>query len=196
MVPLGPLNRPMPPSGRTNPTTLAEVQRELILAQITLQELEDAREELLTKAASAERLQRETQAQADRALADFDHLDRVHRELLAHRDHLQHVLHVTNEALTATRTELQVREQELQGARAELAAVQAHAAELTVHLRGARDEIGRLENALRDQTAVGEQRATRIQQLDSELRHMKASRSWRWSAWLRSIERAMNRSGK
>lgn len=183
---------------RANPetTTLAGVQRELILAQITLQELEDAREELMTKAASAERLQRDTQAQADRALADFDHLDRVHRELLAHRDHLQHVLHVTNEALTATRAELQVREQELQAARAELAATQAHAAELTAHLRGARDEIGRLEMALRDQTATAEQRAARIQQLDSELRHMKASRSWRWSAWLRSIERALHRSGK
>jgi chromosome segregation ATPase len=179
---------------------LLDVQRELILAQISLQELEDTREELEHRLSESRELQTAAQQLADRATADFDHLDRVHRELLAHRDHLQHVQHVTHQALEQTRADLAARDAQLAGTRQELAAAHdaqqratALGAQLTTELRSAREEAQRLHQHLAELTALAEQRATRIQQLESEVRTMKASRSWRWTAWLRSIERALRR---
>ncbi len=186
--------------GSTGPSSLLDVQRELILAQISLQELEDTREELEQRLAESRQLQDGAQQLADRATADFDHLDRVHRELLAHRDHLQHVLHVTNQALEQTRAELAARDAQLAGTRQELAAAHeshrqatARGDQLAAELRAARAEAHQLQQHIAELTTVAEQRSTRIGQLESDVRAMKASRSWRWTAWLRSIERALRR---
>jgi hypothetical protein len=35
------------------------------------------------------------------------------------------------------------------------------------------------------------QRQQRVAQLDAELRALKSSRSWRWTAWLRALERTL-----
>ncbi len=186
--------------GSTGPSSLLDVQRELIRAQISLQELEDAREELEHRLNESRELQTAAQQLADRATADFDHLDRAHRELLAHRDHLQHVQHVTHQALEQVRADLATRDAQLAGTRQELAAAQdAHhraaalVEQLTGELRSAREEAQRLNQHIAELTTLAEQRASRIQQLESEVRAMKASRSWRWTAWLRSVERALRR---
>lgn len=171
----------------TGTRPLHDVQRELILAQITLQELEDAREELLGRLAEQERLQREAQDVADRALADHDHLATAHRDLLAHRDHLQHVLHVTNEALESTRSLLRATENDL-------AAAKTRSAELEADLKAIQAEAARLSRELDATAELAAQRAARIGQLDGELRAMKSSRSWRWTAWLRSLERTWRRT--
>lgn len=185
-------------SSRANPetSTLAGVQRELILAQITLQELEDTREELLTRVAEADEIRSAAQATADRALADFDHLHAVHRELLAHRDHLQHVQHVTQQALEATRAELAQREATLAERDRALAAARDHVTQLDQHVAQLRETIANLETQLNTATATAAAHAARIQQLDLELRTMKASRSWRWTAWLRSLERLVRRPAR
>ncbi len=44
-----------------------------------------------------------------------------------------------------------------------------------------------LELQLRE-TATRQQR---IEQLDAEIRSLRSSRSWRWTAWLRALERAL-----
>ncbi len=175
-------------SGGSDATpSLVALQRELILAQITLQELEDAREELLGRLAEQGRLQREAQDLADRALADHDHLATAHRDLLAHRDHLQHVLHVTNEALESTRSQLRTTENDL-------AAAKTRSAELEADLKAIQAEAARLSRELAATAELAAQRAARIGQLDGELRAMKSSRSWRWTAWLRSLERTWRRT--
>jgi hypothetical protein len=78
------------------------------------------------------------------------------------------------------------REQELADEVARLQILIACQAELHLeHQAQQAAQAARLDAAL-EETAS---RMHRLQTLDAEQRAMKASRSWRWTAWLRSIER-------
>ena len=75
----------------------------------------------------------------------------------------------------------QVRIMELEDARDEIRALLSDSQQL---LRSTQD----LADQKLDESALRKQR---LDQLDAELRAMKSSRSWRWTAWLRSLERAL-----
>ena len=136
--------------------TFQRVRQQLILAQVRIMELEDARDETALRLSETEKLLRTAQALADQKLDEAAHAENTRADLQAQHEHLQHVQHVTHEALNLSRTQLQEARQVL--------------------------ELQLRETATRQQ---------RIDQLDTEVRNLRSSRSWRWTAWLRALERAL-----
>ncbi|HEY8994451.1 MAG TPA: hypothetical protein VIM71_07315 [Lacunisphaera sp.] len=195
------------PEASPNETAITDLQRQLILAQVRILELEDIRDEAGTRIAGLDRLLAELQGKANQAISDHDHLQGAHREMLAHRDHIQHLLHLANQALEATRSQVAQltvqleagtrREEELHGQISKLRDTIMDLEKKADDLQGT---VQQLENRERDlghqieslnQTAQA--RLERINQLDAELRAMKSSRSWRWTMPLRTIERFFRR---
>jgi hypothetical protein len=124
---------------------LLRVRQQLILAQVRIMELEDARDEIAARSAETGRLLSAAQSLADQKLDEAAHSEKVRAELQAQHDELQQLQLVTQAALEAERARLH-----------ETAA----------------------------SSAAHQQREM---QLEAELRGVKASRSWRWTAWLRSL---------
>ena len=85
---------------------LHRVRQQLILAQVRIMELEDARDGLAGKLAETDRLLAAAQTIADQKIDEAGHLARVRDDLQAQFEHLRHMQHVTNEALVATRAQL------------------------------------------------------------------------------------------
>lgn len=131
------------------------LRQQLILAQVRLMELEDARDTLAPKVAELTAVVRTAQCLADQKLDEAAHLARVLAEAQAHAAHLAQ-LHAQ--------------------ASAELAATRAQLATLETQLRQ-RDDLLAQNESIRAQ-------------LTAELRAIKASRTWRWTAWLRGSDRA------
>lgn len=182
-------------------TVVTDLQRELVLAQVRILELEDIRDDAKTKITELDRILSELQAKADQALGDFDHLKGAHAELLAHRDHLQHLLHVSEKALQEVRAEAQRLESELAAAgkreinlNAQISSLEKHSAELAAQIARLEERGRDLDRQLAELSAVAAIRLDRLNQLDNEIRAMKASRSWRWTKPLRSVERFFRRS--
>lgn len=121
------------------------VRQQLILAQVRIMELEDARDAATGRLAEIERLLRTAQALADQKLDEAAHAEKVRADLQVQFDHLRQLQTATTAILEATRAQL---EETIAGAAAQ-------------QLRGA--------------------------ELETELRRLKASRSWRWTAWLRAL---------
>ena len=92
---------------------LQRVRQQLILAQVRIMELEDARDETGSRLAEREELLRSAQAMADQKLDEAAHGDKVRADLLEQFEHLRHIQHLTNEALEATRVQLAAAEQAL-----------------------------------------------------------------------------------
>lgn len=160
------------------------LRQQMILAQVRIMELEDERDELAPRVAELEKLLGEAQQLADRKLDEAAHLERVRADLQAQYEHMRHLQHVTNEALEATRAELAAATQEL-------AATRSAGADLQRRLEDAAAHAATLSAEIDQSRAESAARAERIAQLDAELRAMKSSRSWRWTAWLRALERAL-----
>lgn len=177
------------PAAPADPLNL--LRQQLILAQVRIMELEDTRDELSPRLAALEKLLAAAQTLADRKTDEAAHLERVRTGLQQQLDHLRHMQHVTNQALDEARAALAAatgRESDLLGEVAQLQTLVAQQAEI------AREQLvqqtalmTRLQAAL-DESAA---RQDRLNTLDAEQRAMKASRSWRWSAWLRSFERTL-----
>jgi chromosome segregation ATPase len=179
------------------------LRQQLILSQVRIMELEDVRDDLAPKLAEMETLLAAAQTLADQKTDEAAHLARLRTDLQTQYDHMRHMQHVTNEALNATRTQLAAAEQtvsanrlvhegllvEIGHANDQLAANQAQCAALGHQLTQANDQLASLNEQLRVCVAETAAKQQRIGQLDAEQRAMKASRSWRWTAWLRSIER-------
>jgi len=165
---------------------IQRLRQQLILAQVRLMELEDERDEAAPQLTQAERLLGEAQALADGKADEAAHLERVRADLQAQYEHMRHMQHVTNEALESTRAQLAA-------AQAAGSEVEASREGLLLQLGRAQEELLGLEHALQRSREEAEARARRIDELDAEQRAMKASRSWRWTAWLRSLERALGR---
>jgi len=167
------------------------LRQQLILAQVRIMELEDTRDEMAPRLAAVEKLLAAAQTLADQKLDEAAHLEKVRSDLQAQFEHMRHMQHVTNEALTAARGEVAaraVREANLLG--------EVENLQKLVHLQaeGSRqqlDRIAALTTELRATQTESATRLERINQLDAEQRAMKAARSWRWTAWLRSLERAL-----
>ena len=167
------------------------LRQQILLAQVRIMELEDARDEQAPRLAETTALLATAQTLAEQQSDAAAHAEKVRIALQAEFDHLRHVQHLTNAALDT--------------ARADAASHLARNAELLsevekLHLlvrqlgEAERQHLSRqaaLEAELARERSESAARATRIEQLDAEQRALKASRSWRWTAWLRSIERLL-----
>jgi chromosome segregation ATPase len=167
----------MKPDAPADPTQ--RLRQQLILAQVRLMELEDTRDALAPRADRLEQLLAAAQTLADQKTDEAAHLAHVREELQAQFAHMRHMQHVTNEALEATRAQLAAARQAQSGLLLEVG-------HLDQQLRSLTDELDRA-------LAESRRHQARIAQLDRERTAMKTSRSWRWTAWLRSLERALAR---
>ena len=170
-----------------DPTQL--LRQQLILAQVRLMELEDTRDELAPRLAEAEQLFAAAQLLADRKADETAHLGRVLADLQAQANHLRHVQHETHLALEETRARLAALQQELDGTRLALETGRQVQADQQLKLAQAGQSLLALREELHQAHATAAQHARRIGELDQERAAMKASRSWRWTAWLRAVER-------
>jgi hypothetical protein len=140
---------------------LSLLQKQLILAQVQILELEDLRDELRMEVEKRAQALAELQGVADRALDESTRLQRASADAEAARQ--------------SSQGELQRAHAAIEGLHRETAALADNSAELQ-----------RIADEAR---ASADARAARIGTLETELRALKSSRSWRWTAPLRSIER-------
>jgi hypothetical protein len=159
---------------------LHRVRQQLILAQVRIMELEDSRDEKAAKLEDVEKLLASAQAVTDRQLEEAGHLEKVRSDLQAQYEHMRHMQHVTNEALTATRELLASTEQERD--RSQKEALTAKEQAITLN-----DCIAGLNGELNESKTTASLRLDQISQLSHELAFVRNSRSWRWTAWLRRI---------
>lgn len=179
---------------------LHRVRQQLILAQVRIMELEDERDELLPRLAENSRLLEAAQALADRKMDEAAHLAKVQADLQAQYEHMRHMQHVTNEALNAERRVLAETTTRLTAAIHGLAAAEQRADELQKETGklgdlAARldDRLNRLGQELAESGHTAASRLRRIDELVAEIQAMKATRVWRWTSWLRSVERWFSR---
>lgn len=195
----------MEPAPNHRPADFNLLRQQLILSQVRIMELEDARDELAPKLAGVEKLLAAAQTLADQKTDEAAHLAGLRADLQTQYEHMRHMQHVTNEALNATRLQLAAAEQtvaadrlihqgllvEIGHANEQLATSQGKCDALVRQLAQASDQLAALNEQLRMGVAEAAAKQQRIGQLDAELDALKASRSWRWTAWLRSLERAL-----
>lgn len=162
---------------------LQRLRQQLILAQVRVMEIGDERDATATRLAETERLLAEAQRLTDAKLDEAAHLERVRADLQAQFDHLRHQQHVTHQALEQVRAQLAHTETSWRHEREVTTGLQLQLVAQNAALRSAEQHAAALET---ESTA----RAARLAELDREQRAMKSSRSWRWTAWLRSLERA------
>ncbi|MEO6995770.1 MAG: hypothetical protein ABI273_19345 [Lacunisphaera sp.] len=172
----------MNPAPAETAEILHRVRQQLILAQVRIMELEDSRDENAAKREDLEKLLAAAQVLTDQKLEEATHLEKVRRELQAQFEHMRHMQHVTNEALTATRGQLASTEQERDQSHRETLTLK----ELAVALN---DCITRLNGELTVSNTTASLRLDQLNQITSELASLKNTRSWRWTAWLRRIAR-------
>lgn len=179
----------MKPDSAAPADQLNLLRQQLILAQVRIMELEDARDELAPQLTGLQLLLGAAQTLTDAKLAEADHLAKTLAGLQAQSDHLRHMQHVTNEALTVARNEAAVLAGREKNLLAEVENLQILIGQQAAASREQLEKISSLEAGLGAAGAEAARRLQRINQLDAEQRTLKASRSWRWTAWLRSLER-------
>jgi chromosome segregation ATPase len=162
------------------------LRQQVILSQVRIMELEDTRDDLATRLAEMEKLLIGAQALSDQKIDEATHLANVNSELQTQFDDLRHTQHVTHVALEETRGKLAEASQSL----AAQAQVQA---DLLARISQAQAQLGQSDQSLQQAREETARHSRRITQLDRERRAMQGSRSWRWTAWLRTIERALAR---
>lgn len=167
------------------------LRQQLILAQVRIMELEDRADELAPRLREAEDLLAAAEGLASRQTEQASHLEKVRQELQAQYDHLRHMQHVTNEALNAARADAAAQSSRVEQLLAETSALHQLTGELAAADRAKAQQLAHLNAELTKLREASDAQIARIQELDAERRAMKASRSWRWTAWLRSLERAM-----
>jgi septal ring factor EnvC (AmiA/AmiB activator) len=154
-------------------------------------ELEDGRDELLPRLADVEKLLAAAQVIADQKLEEAAHLDKVRTDLQAQYEHMRHMQHVTNEALQASRAEAAALSSRGQVLLSEVENLQVLTRQLADSSREQMARTSSLETSLHRAQAEAASGRERVTQLDTEQHALKSSRSWRWTAWLRSLERAL-----
>jgi chromosome segregation ATPase len=161
----------MTPQPDSRPAPADALRRQLILAQVQLMELEDARDELRSRLAAANDLLAQTQALADRSLQD--------RERLAHD--LQERLAAQQAATESLRSEL--------------SAALGRESALATRIAALEPRLATATRTLAETTVLASSCQERIAQLETELRAMKAAWSWRCTAPLRALGRLLHRGG-
>jgi hypothetical protein len=162
---------------------LPRLRQQLILAQVRVMEIEDERDATAARLADTERLLAEAQRLADTKLDEAAHLERVRADLQVQFDHLRHQQHLTHQALEQVRAQFAHAETSWRHEQEVTTGLQLQLVAQNTALRIAEQRAAAL-------AAESATHSARITELDREQRAMKASRSWRWTAWLRSLERA------
>lgn len=175
--------KPAPPD---TAELLHRVRQQLILAQVRIMELEDSRDELTPRLAATKELLAQAQALADAKLDEAAHLESVRADLQAQFEHMRHMQHVTNQALIATRDQLAAAAATNLTLSASLDTAQSEASH---HSHQAASRARDLVAATANLAA----RQARVEELTAELDIIKASRSWRWTGWVRALERLFSR---
>lgn len=152
----------------------ARLRRQLILAQVQLMALEDTRDDLTTQLGSGRDLLAQTQQLADQALVERDR---------------------TTAALRERETALAAQQTEAAALRTALASASDQEKALAVRLAESMARLATEDRLRRDAEAHAAALAARVAELETERQAMKASRSWRYTAPLRSLERALRRRG-
>lgn len=174
----------MTPASPDSADLIPRLRQQLILAQVRIMELEDERDECAAKLSQTTDRLAEAQQMADRKLDEAAHLEKVRADLQAQYEHMRHMQHVTNEALNTTRQELATVQAALQAAEAGRRQFQENATRLAADLQSANEKGAALAATLAARDAV-------IVDLKGELAGIKATRSWRWTAWLRRLGRRL-----
>ncbi len=164
------------------------LRQQLILAQVRIMELEDVRDELAPQLADTENLLTSAQMLADKKSEEAAHLAKTLSELQTQYDHLRHMQHVTNEALTDTRRQLNLTHGQLTAAQQRITQLQREIIALTDQTNQLTDNLKRTQRELDEENSIAMTRLIRNNELEAELRALKTSRSWRWTSWLRSLE--------
>lgn len=167
------------------------LRQQLILAQVRIMELEDTRDELTPRLIETEKLLTAAQEIADHKLDEAAHLEKVRGELQTQYEHMRHMQHVTNEALASSRAEAAMLAFQAKNLLDETEKLHVLTQQLA---QTGREQLGRLSGLAAELgTAQAESTAKseRIGQVEAERIAMKMSRSWRWTAWLRSLERTL-----
>lgn len=164
----------------------ALLRQQLILAQVRIMELEDVRDDLTPRLATVEQLLSQCQKMADQKIGEIARLNQVRDDLQAQFEHMRHMQHVTNTALEETRGQLADCEKDLQSEKQ----IQS---DLLIQLGHANNQLQDTLTRLQQTHVEINRQQARIAQLDAERTAMKTSRSWRWTAWLRSFERTFSR---
>jgi conjugal transfer/entry exclusion protein len=167
------------------------LRQQLILAQVRIMELEDDRDEMRPKLAGLEKLLAASQSVTDQKIEEAAHLEKVRVDLQAQYEHMRHMQHVTNEALQAIRAEAAALSSRETALLSEVENLHTLTRQLADSTRKQIERIASLEAGHRTALAESATRQERITQLDVEQRTMKSSRSWRWTAWIRSLERTL-----
>jgi chromosome segregation ATPase len=162
------------------------MRQQLILVQVRIMELEDARDETANRLADCQQLLRSAQVVADGKIDEAAHLEKVRADLQMRHEELQHVQHATNEALNAAR-------REHKAARETIATLEQRTTDQGEAIFALEGQVRGLEYTLQQANSATKNHLARLAELEGEVRAMKQSRSWRWTAWLRSIERAFAR---
>ena len=172
---------------------LHRVRQQLLLAQVRIMELEDVRDELSPRLAETSRLLTAAQTLADQEHEKAGHLDQTLSRLQAQYEHMRHMQHITNEALNDTRRQLAEAAGLLADTERQCGRLQAELAELTDRATGLESTVNRLRQDLDATTATATTRLDYGNQRDQEICALRDSRSWRWTAWLRALERFFGR---
>ncbi|MEO7412974.1 MAG: hypothetical protein ABIZ81_06425 [Opitutaceae bacterium] len=145
---------------------LGALQKQLILAQVQILELEDIRDELQARGTEYSKLLCELQSIADRSLAELQN---------AHA------------AETTARQALADAEKDNREVQIKLGALRRDFETASDRLSKALKLVDQVEGNAAGQKA-------RIERLDAEMKNLKSSASWRWTAPLRSIRRVFGRT--
>lgn len=156
------------------------LRQQLILAQVHIMETEDRLAELVAQKDATDGLLRSAQQTADETLEDNAHLERVRADLQMQYEHMRHMQHVTNEALEATRRDLDTRDTAFEELTLAANARESQLVELQESQVRLNDELEELRQLLKDREAV-------VSALTVDLSRIKSTRSWRWTAWLRRM---------
>ena len=168
---------------------ITQLRQQLILAQVRIMELEDIRDEVAPKLAETEALLSDAQILAESKVEEASHLTQVRTDLQKQYKHLQHVQHVTNTALEEARDTLTSKTNQTEALHQEVEQQQTHIRQLQADEKTNLESVAKLETelaALQEETIL---HIAHIEKLDAAQSGMKASRSWRWTSWIRSIER-------
>ncbi len=179
----------MKPDSAVPADLLTRLRQQLILAQVRIMELEDSRDEIGPRLAAMEKLLGVAQILAEQKAEEAAHLAKVGAELQSQYDHLRHIQHVTNEALEKTRAEAAELHTRAKALLSEKDGLHALNRQLSATGQAQLEKHILQDTELRSLRAETAARLSHIESLDAEQRAMKSSRSWRWTAWLRTLER-------
>jgi len=165
------------------------LRQQLILAQVRIMELEDVRDEIAPKLADTEKLLSAARMIADQKSEEAGHLAKTLSDLQAQHEHLRHMQHVTNEALNETRRQVGEITRQLSATQQRNSQLQRESVALSDQVNQLNSTLQKVNRELDEENSIATARLIRINELDSELRALKASRSWQWTRWLRAIEK-------